>query len=118
MNLPAYLQHGAKKLNESALLGIGSALPPHISIRGNNFTLVDASGAQQVAGRVIDVCIADLSDVVCKQFYADTGKLVGASFNARSGCPLRVIPKKYGELKALIEGFAEKVYHHRQTESQ
>ena len=71
-NLPAYLQQSpAKKLNETALLGIGAALPPHISIRGNTFTLVDASGAEQVAGPTLDVCVADISDVVCKQYYSE-----------------------------------------------
>lgn len=72
MALPAYLQNGpAKNINEVALLGIGSSLPPHVSIRGNTFTLVDASGATQSAGAVLDVNIADLSDVICKQYYAD-----------------------------------------------
>lgn len=73
--LPAYLQSApAKKLNEAALAGIGSALPPHISIRGNTFTLVDATGATQAAGPTLDICIADLSDVMCKQFYAEDWK--------------------------------------------
>lgn len=72
MNLPAYLQNSpAKKLNETALLGIGSSLPPHISIRGNTFTLIDASGAQQNAGPTLDANVADISDVVCKQFYGE-----------------------------------------------
>lgn len=72
MTLPAYLQQSpAKKINEVALLGIGSTLPPHVSIRGNTFTLVDASGATQPAGPVLDVNIADLSDVICKQYYSD-----------------------------------------------
>ena len=72
MNLPAHLQgRQTKALNEVATLGIGSAMPPHISIRGNTFTLVDASGAQQNAGPVLDICVADVSDVVCKQFYSE-----------------------------------------------
>lgn len=72
MNLPTYLQNStAKKLNETALADIGASLPPHISIRGNAFTLVDATGAQQAAGPVLDACIADLSDVMCKQYYAE-----------------------------------------------
>lgn len=71
-NLPAYLQNSSgKKLNEVALLGIGSALPPHISIRGNTFTLVDASGAEQTAGPQLDVNICDISNVMCKQYYSE-----------------------------------------------
>lgn len=72
MQLPAHLQgRQTKSLNEVALLGISAALPPHVSIRGNTFTLVDAGGAKQPAGPVLDVCVADLSDVVCKQFYSE-----------------------------------------------
>lgn len=69
--LPTYLQQlQPSGLAARAAEGIGSALPPHISIRGNAFTLVDAAGNKQTAQTTfLDVCIADISDVMCKQFY-------------------------------------------------
>ncbi len=69
--LPAHLANlPASGLAARAAEGIGSALPPHISIRGNQFTLVDAAGNKQTAQTTfLDVCIADISDVMCKQYY-------------------------------------------------
>lgn len=69
--LPAHLANlPSSGLAARAADGIGSALPPHISIRGNAFTLVDATGAEQRAQTTyLDVCIADISDVMCKQYY-------------------------------------------------
>lgn len=71
--LPAYLQNlPASGLAARAAEGIGSSLPPHISIRGNAFTLVDAAGnKQQAQTTYLDVCIADISDVMCKMYYGD-----------------------------------------------
>ena len=46
-------------------------MPPHISIQGNSFTLIDAAGNEQNEGGVIEVCIADVSDVTCKRYYGD-----------------------------------------------
>jgi hypothetical protein len=62
------------RLADTALEGIGSALPPHISIQGNSFTLIDSSGAQKKVefqgqdGRMyvspfLDVVIADLGKI-------------------------------------------------------
>lgn len=74
-NLPAYLQGKptTRRLVETAAVGIGSALPPHISIRGNSFTLIDASGQEQDLGAIMDACIIDISDVVAKR-YMDPDK--------------------------------------------
>lgn len=75
-NLPAYLQGKpttTRRLVETAATGIGSALPPHISIRGNSFTLVDASKQEQDVGATMDACIVDISDVVAKR-YMDPDK--------------------------------------------
>ena len=70
--LPAYLQNALKSsLAEAPAAGIGSMLPPHISIRGNRFTLIDANGGKQDAGQVIDVCIVDRSPHMCKMFFAE-----------------------------------------------
>jgi hypothetical protein len=69
--LPAYLQsRQSQRVAEGAADGIGSSLPPHISIRGNNFTLVDAAGNKaDVPTKYLDVCFVDRSEVVCKQYY-------------------------------------------------
>jgi len=70
--LPAYLQQRqSRAVNERALAGIGASMPPHISIQGNSFTLIDAAGNEQNEGGVIEVCIADVSDVTCKRYYGD-----------------------------------------------
>lgn len=72
VNLPAHLQNRqSKAVNERAAAGIGSSMPPHISIQGNSFTLIDAAGNEQNEGGVIEVCIADVSDVTCKRYYGD-----------------------------------------------
>jgi hypothetical protein len=69
--LPAYLQsRQSQRVAEGAADGIGGSLPPHISIRGNNFTLVDAAGNKaDVPTKYLDVCFVDRSEVVCKQYY-------------------------------------------------
>lgn len=69
--LPAYLQSRQSRIvSEGAADGIGGSLPPHISIRGNEFTLIDAAGnKQEVDEKYLDVCFVDRSDVVCKQYY-------------------------------------------------
>ncbi len=69
--LPAYLQNrNSRIVSDGAADGIGAQLPPHISIRGNEFTLIDASGnRQEVDEKYLDVCFVDRSDVVCKQYY-------------------------------------------------
>jgi hypothetical protein len=69
--LPAYLQNRQSRIvSEGAADGIGGSLPPHISIRGNEFTLIDAAGnKQEVDEKYLDVCFVDRSDVVCKQYY-------------------------------------------------
>lgn len=72
--LPAYLQQRqSRTVTERAASGLGASMPPHISIQGNSFTLVDAAGNEQNEGGMIDVCIADISDVNCKR-YMDPNK--------------------------------------------
>jgi hypothetical protein len=82
---PAYLDDNLPTLNDRATQGLGALLPPHISIRGNQFTLVDAAGntrlhtiavtlgngqKQEQAGP-LEALVADISDHVCKQYYAN-----------------------------------------------
>lgn len=84
-NRPAYLDDNLPTLNDRATQGLGALLPPHISIRGNAFTLVDAAGNQrahtmrvtlpngqtQEQAAPLEALVADISDHVCKQFYAN-----------------------------------------------
>jgi hypothetical protein len=69
--LPDYLKgRQSRAVAERAVAGLGASLPPHISIRGNNFTLVDAAGEEDpIETKHLDVCIADISDVICKQLH-------------------------------------------------
>jgi hypothetical protein len=70
MNLPAHLQNRENRhLAERGMSGLGGLMPPHISIQGNSFTLIDASGNEQSAGATLDCVIADVSDVNCKRYY-------------------------------------------------
>lgn len=71
MQLPAYLQgRQSRSLVDRALTGMGSVLPPHISIGGNRFTLVDTAGGKKPVETLhLDVCVIDLSDQMAKQYY-------------------------------------------------
>jgi hypothetical protein len=71
MTLPAHLQKAQlPRLSDRATEGMGSAMPPHISIRGNEFTLVDAAGEEtSIETKHLDAAIVDMSDVMCKLFY-------------------------------------------------
>jgi hypothetical protein len=68
--LPAHLANRQRRnLTEKAVAGLGSLLPPHISIQGNTFTLIDAGGAEKPAGATLDAIILDVSDVTCKKYF-------------------------------------------------
>jgi hypothetical protein len=71
MNLPAHLQKAQlPRLSDRATEGMGSAMPPHISIRGNSFTLVDAAGDQtDIDTKYLDVAIIDMAEVMSKLYY-------------------------------------------------
>jgi len=69
-SLPAHLQGYQPRLTERAVAGLGTALPPHISIRSNRFTLIDGAGARHELQEIfLDACIFDISDVTCKRYY-------------------------------------------------
>lgn len=68
--LPAYLQNKARvDLNTRATAGMGGVVPPHISIRGNSYTLIDGNGAQQPVGPFMDACVIDILGVMGKKYY-------------------------------------------------
>ena len=69
--LPDYLaKTQLPRLSDRATEGMGSSLPPHVSIQGNQFTLIDKSGEEHaVDTKHLDIIIIDLSDVLCKLYY-------------------------------------------------
>ena len=70
MQLPAHLQNRQiKSLTDRAADGMGSSLPPHISIQGNSFTFVDAVGNEYAPVLTFDAAVIDVSDVMCKRYY-------------------------------------------------
>jgi hypothetical protein len=70
MTLPAYIS-GVPDISERAVTGIGTALPPHVSIRGNKFTLVDGAGNKKVLGDTMDFLMADVGDHVGKMYFSN-----------------------------------------------
>lgn len=70
MQRPAYLTN-APDLSERAVQGMGTVLPPHVSIRGNKFTLVDGAGNKKVLGDTMDFLVADINEHGGKMYYAN-----------------------------------------------
>src|ERR1700676_2488327 len=70
-NLPTYLQgRFNRNTAEAATSGMAGTLPPHISIRGNAFTLVDAAGEKRtLQTRYMDCCFVDVNPATSKQYY-------------------------------------------------
>lgn len=69
--LPAHLQGLASRgLADKARSFLGSTQPPHVSIQGNTFTLIDSSNTEIPLGPAMQACIADVSDVKCKKYFA------------------------------------------------
>lgn len=68
--LPAHLlNRQVRSLTEHASDGMGSSLPPHISIQGNSFTFIDAAGTEYQPVLTFDATIVDASDVLCKRYH-------------------------------------------------
>lgn len=68
MQRPAYLSN-VLDLSERATQGIGTVLPPHVSIRGNKFTLVDGAGNRKPIGDTLDFLVIDIAEHTGKMFY-------------------------------------------------
>jgi hypothetical protein len=76
--LPAYLQAlQAPDVGNALSQNLGSAMPPHVSIGGGRFTLVDAANNElagawfdQKIGVYIDACIVDVNNVMSRIYYA------------------------------------------------
>ena len=70
-NLPAYLQNlPSRNVAQVAINNVGAGNPPHLSIAGGRFTLVDVAGNTiQVPQFHIDVVIVDVNDHISKIFF-------------------------------------------------
>lgn len=76
--LPAHLQkYQTRDIGTTLSANLGSAMPPHVSIAGGRFTLVDASNNElpgawfdQKLGVYIDACIIDANDHLSRTYFA------------------------------------------------
>lgn len=76
--LPAHLQkYNAPDIGTTALANLGSTMPPHVSIGGNRFTLIDAANNEipvptfdPQIGPYLDACIVDVADVMSRIYFA------------------------------------------------
>jgi hypothetical protein len=67
--IPDYLKdYKDRGLTDQAKAGT-SIQPPHVSILGGRFTLVDSAGAKQMLPGELQCCIFDVSPVTCKRYY-------------------------------------------------
>lgn len=79
--LPAHLQNRqVRSLVDRASEGMGSSLPPHISIKGNAFTFIDAAGSAYNPVPAFAGVIVDIADVMGKRYY-------GAKWTPNSDSP-------------------------------
>lgn len=70
VQLPAHLQgRQVRSLTERASEGMGSTLPPHVSIQGNSFTFIDAAGNEFQPMLTFDAVIVDIADRLNKRYY-------------------------------------------------
>ena len=69
--LPAHLQNRQRRdLVGAALGGLNTGSPPHISIAGNRFTLVDDAGNEKpIQTLYLDVCVIDANPSVSKIYF-------------------------------------------------
>lgn len=78
-NLPAHLAgYQGRSLASIALTSIGSGAPPLLSIEGNQFNIIDASGDVERVGAhdpkiglYVDLIIIDINDKKSKIYYGD-----------------------------------------------
>lgn len=78
MSLPAYLQqYQAPDVGAALSANLGSAMPPHVSIGGGRFTLIDASNNEipvptfdPTIGVYLDACIVDVNEHMSRQYFS------------------------------------------------
>lgn len=79
LQVPAYLAQRQTSLADDLTSGLGGQRPPSLSIKAQNFTLIDAAGNEKPAGLFdqatrqfyIDVVVVDGNRAVSKTYYAD-----------------------------------------------
>lgn len=77
-NLPAYLQqYQAPDIGAALSANLGSAMPPHVSIGGGRFTLIDAGNNEipvptfdPAIGVYLDACIVDVNEKMSRIYFA------------------------------------------------
>ena len=77
-NLPAHLQqYQVPDLASTLSANLGSAMPPHVSIGGGRFTLIDAGNNEipvptfdPAIGVYLDGCIVDVNPVMSRVYFA------------------------------------------------
>ena len=92
MTLPAHLQNlQTPNIGDVLSANLGSAMPPHVSIEGNRFTLIDASNNEipvptfdPVIGVYLDAAIIDVNSVMSRIYFA--GNYDKAAKGARPDC--------------------------------
>lgn len=69
--LPVHLQNRQRRdLVTSAIGGLNTGSPPHISIAGNRFTLVDDAGNEKPIQTLnLDLCVIDANQAVSKIYF-------------------------------------------------
>ncbi len=92
MTLPAHLQNlQTPDIGGVLSANLGSAMPPHVSIEGNRFTLIDASNNEipvptfdPVIGVYLDAAIIDVNPVMSRVYFS--GNYDKAAKGARPDC--------------------------------
>ena len=77
-NLPAYLQtYQAPDIGATLSANLGSAMPPHVSIGGGRFTLIDAGNNEipvptfdPAIGVYLDASIIDVNPVMSRIYFS------------------------------------------------
>jgi len=69
--IPAHLLNRTSRgLAAAVVQGIGGNMPPHVSIKDNRFTLVDAGGNEKQHDKLyLEVVIADVNPAISKVYY-------------------------------------------------
>lgn len=73
LQLPAHLANRPSRSVAATLAAnLGSGSPPHISIKGSRFTLVDGAGNKRAIDKLsLDIVIADMNPHLSKLYYAE-----------------------------------------------
>ena len=87
-NLPSIFERRERRgLAETAATGLGGLMPPHVSILGGRFALVDAGGQRfPLQTMHLDCIIVDINPHVCKTYWGPDPFVPGREDNAPPLC--------------------------------